>query len=344
MSFNAVVLRGVAVDAKHIVLAHVHVELRLGHVEAFIEVAVLDRVATAAVEVALTAVLARRRPAHALSRGGKINAVQGYASLAFGVGGHVRMARETIYILGILKIKIGIFPPIADVATGAPGPIPLNADAEIIDCVLFAYLDLLPQPFGPLGLTEPGPVRGLHHLVRGVGMAFEAGSGHLLGRLIRPREQVAMIGGRGPLGHVVPRVHARFGTREEQGQRDKHDKQHAPGQHHPGRSHSSGHGALSHVRIKIPYTCFRFNPIFIRCPVTNVMAKGYGDMRKIILGPRSQQDLRALRAPGARLSRDAARFEMQELESHRGAGKSRRSPCRGRLKPPAILAVPCPAR
>jgi len=27
-----------------------------------------------------------------------------------------------------------------------------------------------------------------------------------------------------------------------------------------------------------------------------------------------------------------------------GAGKSRRSPCRGRLNPPAILAVPCPAR
>ncbi len=185
----------VAVDAGHVRAIGTHVDVegpgRIG--EGRVEVAVLDRVAAAAVEVAGAAIAAIGKP-HGLGGLEEIDGLehdagpggeflgrlaedgQTGASGEFFVNLRIGMADEAVDVVGVGKIELGVGIAIADVAGGAAGFVGRQGDAEIVDDVLLA--EVLAR--GRI-LVGPGPMDGLHDLVRGVAVATKAGCRDLLG-------------------------------------------------------------------------------------------------------------------------------------------------------------------
>src|SRR5574341_2601616 len=147
----------VAVGALEIPFSHVDINVLGGEVETFIQVSVLDAVATAAVEVTLAAVLARRR-ADRFGGRDQINSVSGVAVRALAVRGRIRMADEAIYIQWVIEIVVCIRPAVTRVARGAFDPVGLNADAEVVDLILLSNRDRLIASRRDLGLGFPGEV------------------------------------------------------------------------------------------------------------------------------------------------------------------------------------------
>src|SRR4030042_77988 len=105
-------------------------------------------------------------------------------------------------------------PPIAGVAGGAARPVGLDADAEVVQEIGLADGNGLLFSFDHYGVAEPGPVGGHGHLMGGLGVAFEAGLGHLRPAGERALAQAAvggmlrMIGGKGAGGIDRPRLPA----------------------------------------------------------------------------------------------------------------------------------------
>ncbi len=96
-----------------------------------------DCIAAAAFEMARAAVFAVG-DANTLGNSEKVNAFQWVTGYAFCVSAGVVMAGQTVDIFLDSEIVVFVFPSITNVAFGAFGPVALNADAEVVDLVLFA--------------------------------------------------------------------------------------------------------------------------------------------------------------------------------------------------------------
>ena len=188
---DGVLVADMAVAAAEVepVLVHVHIERVGGGIERGVEVTVLDAVAAAAVVVAGAAgvttgaadglgdlgqvdgldELARARRIFAAHR----HRIAGKAG-RFGVAAGV-VTGQAIDLVAVAEVEVLVFPAVADVAGLAEGLVGLVADAEGVDHGLLA------QVLAGVRIDViPGPVPGLHDLMRGLGVAFEAGAGDRL--------------------------------------------------------------------------------------------------------------------------------------------------------------------
>ncbi len=176
---DVVVLGGVAVLTHEIVAAGVHVDvgraLRIGHGR--IEVAVLDRVAAAAEEVALTAVLTHRL-ADVL---GNVNQVDIFARNAaargrfvVGAGGVVADQAVDFGLVGEVE-GVGVGHAVTGVAAGAGIFVGGDRGAVVVQRVALAALVNLAVDFL---LARPVPVAGLHEIRRRIFVTLQALLGH----------------------------------------------------------------------------------------------------------------------------------------------------------------------
>ena len=132
------------------------------------------------------------------------------------------MANQAVDIVFIGKIKVGVFPAVANMAGGAGGPVSLNTNAEVIDAVFFAGGDQFLSRRIVSRLAFPGPVDGVDDLVAGLGMTFQAGFGDVAGGIVGAFEQLAVVGVRARRGDVrLGVVAGRFGFRAKEGNGNK---------------------------------------------------------------------------------------------------------------------------
>ncbi len=75
------------------------------------------------------------------------------------------MANQAVDILLGCEVEIGVFPAVAGVAAGAAGPVALDANAEVVDRILFADRHQLVAAFQQYWFAFPGPVDSLADLV-----------------------------------------------------------------------------------------------------------------------------------------------------------------------------------
>jgi hypothetical protein len=184
-----------AVDALHVVLAHVDIDAFAREQQGLIHVAVFHGIAAAALEVTAAAVLAMR-PADAACHGQQVDRFVWHARAAefLQVGATSVMAHQAVDPRGIVEVEVFVLPAVAYVAHGAGGPVGLHADAEIVDNIALAdaYRAVMPGHHDFFAL--PVPVCGLHDLTGGVRVAFQAGAGD--GRAVRKwrEEEKCMVG------------------------------------------------------------------------------------------------------------------------------------------------------
>ncbi len=87
------------------------------------------------------------------------------------------MAHQTVDPGVGLEVEIFVLPAVADVAGGAAGLVGGHGDAEVVDgLAVFAH-----GGFTAAVVADPGPVDGVVDLVRGLGMAGQAGRRDLFG-------------------------------------------------------------------------------------------------------------------------------------------------------------------
>jgi hypothetical protein len=189
---DVVVLSLMAVRTQEIVLSHVDIDGGRREVEGFIQVTVLDSIATPAVEVAGTAVLACRL-SHTAGDFQEIHTLDRDPGIAFHISACVVMANQAVNILLTAEIEISIFPPVTGVAGSAGGPVSLDTDAEIIEGVLLAHGDNAVPVLELIRLTFPGPMDGGHHFLGGVRVTFQAGAGDVLTGFIRALNDIGMV-------------------------------------------------------------------------------------------------------------------------------------------------------
>ena len=203
----------VAIGAKEVEPAHVNVQVLRREIEALVQVAVLDAVAAAAVEMALAAFLACRRP-HRLSGGQQVNAFSRQAVVALVIDRRIGMAGQAVHVGLLGEIEVLVRPAVTDVASHALLFIALRTDAEVVDLILFANRHRLIAPGNRDRIAFPGPVRGVHDLVGRVSVALEAGRGHFLPAVERSLDDVAVVGVNRLCGDVRPwiRVAIRHGA------------------------------------------------------------------------------------------------------------------------------------
>ena len=213
---NLVILAAVAIDTLKAQLAHVDVDAGVGIVEALIQIAVLDGVAAAAVEVAAAAVLARR-PAHAARRGDEVNPFGRVARGAFAIGSSVGVAGQAIDVGLLSEVKAVVFPAVTGVTRCTARPVTLDADAEVVELVLLADSHQLIAAGQLHRLALPRPVGRLHHLLRGRLMTLQTDGRYLLPCGIGAGHERGVIGvGRSGL-HIGPGVRRnRVARRSEQ--------------------------------------------------------------------------------------------------------------------------------
>lgn len=99
------------------------------------------------------------------------------------------MTDQTVYILFRRKIKGIIFPSISCVAAGAPAPVRLNSNSEIVENVFLA------DPLLNSACGLPGPVIGFMELFAGLVMTTQTGLSDLLAscKLLIKRFKFGMV-------------------------------------------------------------------------------------------------------------------------------------------------------
>jgi len=88
------------------------------------------------------------------------------------------MADQAVYVLLPGEIKIRITPAKPCMANRTPGPVALNADAEIVDDIAFSDTDGLVMTRNRLRLPKPKPVGRFHEIFGCIRMAFQTGPGN----------------------------------------------------------------------------------------------------------------------------------------------------------------------
>ena len=242
-----VVFAPVAVGADQVLAAHVHIQALRREVQGFIQVAVLDAVAAAAVEVAGAAVLARGG-AHALGGRRQVNALGGVAKITLAISCRIGVADQAVHVGRFVEIEGIIFPAVTSVTAHALLFIALAADAEVVDLVLLANGDRLVAPGHLHRLTLPGPVGGAHQLLGRIGVAFQAGGGDFLPGGIGAGQQVGVAGMDGMLGQVGLGVVAggsHLGPQDDQ--RDDNDRQGDQQANGPDVTSGKRCGSIFHV-------------------------------------------------------------------------------------------------
>ena len=137
-SGDIVVFCLVAICTQEIVFTHVDVNIGGGEIQGLIQIAMFNRVSTAAIEVAAAAVF----PGGSGNAAGNIQQIHSLyriTSVSFYIGTSIVMAHQAVNLLFLAEIEIGILPSVACVAGCAAGPVPLDPDAKIIDRILLSY-------------------------------------------------------------------------------------------------------------------------------------------------------------------------------------------------------------
>ncbi len=185
---------------------HVHIQLGRGPVQRRIQVTVLDAIAAATVVVAastgggagLANVPGHHRQVH------RVDELAGSRWQLGAFGGHFTgHARRLLVTAGVVtdqaidlalgvKVELVVLPAVAHVTTLAEGFVGAVTDTEAVEHGLLAQL----LPRIRVGVL-PGPVPGVHHLLGRLGVAAQAGLGHLGARLERTLQflEFAVVGG-----------------------------------------------------------------------------------------------------------------------------------------------------
>jgi len=189
---DVVIRRMVAFDAGKIVAAHVDVHILGGEVHGLVQIAMLDCIAAATVEMAVTAVGAIGQ-GNALCRGQQIDLRSRVAGGRLAVVAGAVMTDQAVDAGGIGEVEGLVLPAVAGMAAGAFRPVPLDADAEIVDQVLLAdgYRLIMAGDMGRSAF--PLPVGGLHEIVSLLDVALQAGSGDRRPISERLREELRVI-------------------------------------------------------------------------------------------------------------------------------------------------------
>lgn len=183
----------VAVSAQEVVLAHVNIDVFRWEVECLIQVTVFYRVAATTFEVTAAAIFAGRGT-HALGYTKEINFFDRESRSPFDIQARIIMAYQAIDSFLVGEIKVGIVPAIPGMTRRAARPVALNADAKIVDGVLFAYSDRPIAIFQVIGLAFPCPMGGGPHFIPGIFVAFQAGAGDFGPSFKGSLDDVAVIG------------------------------------------------------------------------------------------------------------------------------------------------------
>ena len=202
-------VEGVAVGTAHVLAVgrHVHVDMLRRLDQRGVQVAMLDRVAPATVEVAGAAVLPSRL-AHRLRDPGQVGRLHDLAA-ALGhlarrvqgvpgvggdllVGGRGVVAGQAVDVLLLGEVIVLVRPAVAGVAARAPRLVGKDGPAEVVGGVQLAELLA-----GGRADRLPGPVHAFHDLVPGLVVARQASLGDLGAGLERPLQflELAVIGG-----------------------------------------------------------------------------------------------------------------------------------------------------
>ena len=121
-----------AINALEVVAAHVNINSLGWVIEAFIQVTMFDRIASAAAKVT-TATVFTAGNSDALCGTQQVNTIQWKTRFTLAVGAGIVVANETINIAFFFEIKIRIVPTITCVAGCTGWPVTLDTDAEVID-------------------------------------------------------------------------------------------------------------------------------------------------------------------------------------------------------------------
>ncbi len=184
-------VEGVAVGTAHVLAVgrHVHVDMLRRLDQRGVQVAMLDRVAAATVEVAGAAVLPSRL-AHRLRDLGQVGRLHDLAAALghlarrvkwmAGIGGDLLVGRggvvagQAVDVVLLGEVVVLVRPAVAGVATGAARLVGEDGAAEVVGRVLLA------QGFAGGRVDRlPGPVDAFHDLVTRHVVAAQAGLGHL---------------------------------------------------------------------------------------------------------------------------------------------------------------------
>ena len=118
-------------------LAHAHVYVCSGraHEKAGAHIAMFDRLAPSAAEMAVHAAGIPAGSSHILGRLYQVNPLfrEPRPGRDFPVGLCGVVANKAVYFSHIREIECLVFPSIADVTTGASGPVPIYIDTKIVD-------------------------------------------------------------------------------------------------------------------------------------------------------------------------------------------------------------------
>ena len=111
------IVRLVAIGALHIQFAaHMYIIVLRGEVETLVEVAVLDAVPSAVIEVAFAAILTRRRT-HRTRRRKQVHTFGWVALITFSIRAKIGMAGQAIHIFRVRQGGVfSLFPAIARMA------------------------------------------------------------------------------------------------------------------------------------------------------------------------------------------------------------------------------------
>ena len=207
-------VEGVAVGADHVgtVLGHVYVEVARWILQRGVEVAVLDAIATAAVEVAGTAVVALGladvlgdpgqvwrlvlllpwRAFHRFEFAVDVERVAGVGAELLVTAGIV-MAGQAVDVVLVGEVEILVGPAVTAVATGAARLVGQRRAAEIVGCPLLAQFLA-----GGRAARFPVPVDAFHHLVAGHVVTAQTGLGDFRSALEGAAQglQLGVIGSR----------------------------------------------------------------------------------------------------------------------------------------------------
>ena len=162
---HVVMGRAVTVGAGEVQLAHVDIQLVAGEQQRIVQVAMLDRIAAAALEVTTAAVLARR-VAHAFGHGHQVHPFGGIPGIGLDIRAGIVVADQTVHVGFDAKVVVRILPAIPRMTCGAGRPVGRDADAEVVEQVLFAAIHRLVVTGQRVRAGFPRPVRCLHHLLR----------------------------------------------------------------------------------------------------------------------------------------------------------------------------------
>ncbi len=190
---DRVIGRLVTVGALEIVAPHVHVKFLVGEVQAFVQVAMFDRVAAAAVEMTASAVFAGGQT-DALRGGDQIDAFGWQAGRRFHILARLVVAHQAVDVLRCGGFdEVWARPAVTGMAACAAGPVALDADAKVVDGVGFADRNRLFTPIDLHWRGLPCPVIGRHDFRRCLLVAVQAGQGDVAAGLEWPLQQRAVI-------------------------------------------------------------------------------------------------------------------------------------------------------